>query len=76
MTIWQILSLLISAAAIPSAPADEPLIAYEGFDYPINLKSISGSDGGSGFQAPWTSGGFNSKDQSHLSLVESTSTAL
>lgn len=71
-----LLVLVLLCAIVPtsSSSADEPLIAYEGFDYPTTLKTLAGSEGGTGFVGPWKSGGFNSRDHGHLSITETLST--
>ena len=70
------LVLVLLCAVVPSssASADEPLIAYEGFDYPTATRTLAGCEGGTGFVGPWKSGGFNSSDHGHLSIAETLST--
>jgi hypothetical protein len=73
-----VLVLALAGAVVPasSLSADEPLIAYEGFDYPTTLKTLAGCEGGTGFVGPWKSGGFNSRDHGHLSVADTLSTNL
>lgn len=69
------LAFVLLCAVVPASTsrADEPLIAYEGFDYPTTLTTLAGCDGGTGFVGPWKSGGFNSRDHGHLSITETLS---